>query len=124
MVEMARVWNKHTEDYKEKIGETTYLIPAKKFIVLDKSEAQRLVRTFTPVKRDAAGRDLRPKMLFMETFRAKGKDIPKPLTTYSCMICDGQEFTTEKSYTDHVNQNHSDKVVEDSETGELVGDAS
>ena len=112
MRQMARVWNLDDKDYSEKFKERLITIPAKKFIVMEPSEADSFLRAFTSIIRDTENKDVVPKMLKKELFKTKDKNplnVPPP--KFQCMI-DAKLFPTQKAYDDHVKENHMDLIVD------------
>jgi hypothetical protein len=112
MRKLARVWNLDEKIYTERFREKDIVIEPKRFIVMDPSEAETLLKTYTPIIKDGAEKHLKMKMLKMEVFNAKGQDAPKTEAPKHVCPVDGQDFPTQKLYNDHVRENHMDSIVD------------
>jgi len=105
---LAKVWNDHTKEYKEKFREDMIVIPPKGYVEMDQSEARIFMGQFVPIKMLDSGEPLNPKMLRLEIIQ-DNKPVPVKLV---CQMCK-EEFQTEKSLKMHSELEHAEAMVDD-----------
>lgn len=109
-IRKCKIWNDHNRDYTEVFNENEITIPAKKFIVMEEPEAVGFMGSFTPIKRDAQGRDLAPKMLRLEVV-TDGSQVTN-FNEHVCMACK-KEFKSKNELNVHASENHLEVMVDE-----------
>lgn len=103
---LARVWNDHTLDYKEKFRDDEIIIPAKKYVEMDKSEAIIFMGQYTKIEKLDNGEVKNPKMLRLEIIK---DDVAEKIV---CQMCK-EEFQTKKELALHSELKHAGDILED-----------
>lgn len=116
MIRKVEVWNDHNRDYSESFDDKTIVVPAKKCIIMEEPDAVRFLGQFSPMKKDAQGRDLMPKMLRMIVTTQSAE-----LTSFSefkCMMC-SKEFKSENELSVHGIEDHKNNLIIDEDKPNL-----
>ncbi|UCG54700.1 MAG: hypothetical protein JSV32_00320 [Dehalococcoidia bacterium] len=88
----VKVWNDSDIDHVELFRDKEVRIPAHEYIEMGRSEANKFISQFCPVKQDGAGRHVAPKKLRIEKPAEEFAEMTGQPLKYEA--CDGKMFRT------------------------------
>lgn len=111
---LVRVWNDNVHPFQQKIGETMYKIPAGQCVEMDEDEADKLLKTYSPIIADYDGR---PVATSFKKLRIDEEDIRKnndrkearhKAGSYVCQAC-GYVASNKWELNGHTQAEHPDQ---------------
>lgn len=103
----VRVWNDNEYDFKQDYRETPIAIPAKKFVLMDKEDADNFIGMACVMKRTPDGG---PDPKYYKMLRIESLEKEAMIVSYKCNICPGAEFHDEKALVKHSLSDHSSQI--------------
>lgn len=118
---MVKVWNDNVHPYTEEFTGQKIVIPAKKFVMMEKGEANLFRGTFSSPQRDGDGQQLPTsyKMIRLEEVTGEKEELKTTAGLNRCNLC-GYESSDQTDLLEHAKSQHSESFYVDPSAEEAL----